>query len=212
MLRQLKQAEVPALAILLAAVLFLSWRTREVSLANDDLTRTLSDLEVGASQSRDAAGQWVGRRLRPISIEALNGEGRLELPPVGLDGTDYYLLILFTPLDCASCLLDLPGWKNLTSAVPPNVTVAGVVAGPSRETVQQFIEDERPGIPLFYDEKGELFSSLGVYLNGRTPLKVFARRDGTILYARRVDFSDLRNGGDILNRIALLMDLPPVPK
>jgi len=191
--------------IFIFAVIFLIYRTRNEYQTNKVLSATIRDIE---AENRSLNIQMnlvnvkyslIGRRMPEFRLKYINSDSIYQYK--SMLSNKYLLLIFFTPLDCGTCLNEIPFWETIRKSFQEQLTVFGVGAYDDFEIMKQFVKNEKINIPVLYDQYGALLSKLDLDRIGGTPLKVFVTKDGLILNINSSTFNDLKKQEEYIHRI-----------
>ena len=128
------------------------------------------------------ADDLFGERVRVCVVSEPGGNSSKLLSSIA--GTQFTLLVPFTPNDCNSCFAESDVCEVIADDFMSRIPVIGISSGASKLNCAEFVQGSGISISVWYDESELLGSSLGIDGLFSTPVKLLVSSDATILYAR----------------------------
>ncbi len=174
-------------------LLIFAWR---LTTANKTLSANIRSL-IAENRSlkiqadlTDAKYSLIANRVSYFKLKYIDSDSIYHYYPNKSD--NYTLLIFFTPIDCGTCLQEIPFWNEIHNKFRDRLNVLGIGAYEDVNTLFRFIKTENIKIPVLFDKNSNLFINMKLDKLGGTPIKVLLSKDGIIINVMKSTFNNLR--------------------
>ena len=201
----MKKFSIITKIIFILAVVFLIFRSWTQFKTNKALSATIRNLKAEnrslKMQSDLIAAKYslISRRIPGFKLKYIDSDSFYIYP--SKDFNKYLLLIFFTPLDCGTCLQEIPFWGKIRTQFQDQVTVLGIGYYDDYSTFIRFVKKEKINIPVLFDEANEYSKTLNLDTIGATPLKVLITKDGLVINLKSSTFNNPKEQDKYIERL-----------
>ncbi len=201
----MKKFSIIAKIIFILAVVLLIFRTWTQSNNNKALSSTIRNLKAENRSLKIQADltaakySLISRRIPGFKLKYIDSDSFYIYP--SKDFNKYLLLIFFTPLDCGTCLQEIPFWGKIRTQFQDRVTVLGIGYYDDYSTFIHFVKKEKISIPVLFDEANEYSKTLNLDTIGATPLKVLITKDGLVINLKSSTFNNPKEQDKYIERL-----------